>query len=449
METGAHRRIERVHGPSEGVLIGVVGKPSVGKSSFLNAATDANAKVGSYPFTTIEPNRAVGYYQCKCKCTDHHKQDLCLPRYGTCCNGMRRVPVNLLDVAGLVPGASEGKGKGNAFLDDLRTATVLLHIIDASGTVNEKGESCEDYDPSVDVAWFFDELSNWIFNNLWRKWPALVRKHLHAKTTAVHALLAQLSGYGTRPHHIQRTLELVGNADLATWDEVGVRRLVEMFLKVRFPIILVLNKADSPKADQHMSKLCSLYPDSPMIPCSAVAERFLRKLHEDQYIHYVSGEEQFITAEEDRERRYQLKPLDDRTRRRLDNIRDLVLFRYGSTGVQNAIQRAVETLHMLPVYVVKNIHNFTDGVSPNAFRDVMLVPEGTTVREVAYMCGGRDMGDGFEYAEGPDGRRLGEDEICLPGVSDILKFTWTAPMREQTSASSGGSERESPAESTN
>jgi ribosome-binding ATPase YchF (GTP1/OBG family) len=89
-------------------LIACVGKPSAGKSSFLNAVTDASAKVGNYPFTTIKPNHGVAYYPTKCPCVRFGKQDQCRPRYGRCVNGTRYVPVRMLDVAGLVPGASEG-----------------------------------------------------------------------------------------------------------------------------------------------------------------------------------------------------------------------------------------------------------------------------------------------------------------------------------------------------
>ncbi|KAJ4457010.1 putative 45.2 kDa GTP-binding protein [Paratrimastix pyriformis] len=432
------------HGPAGNILIGVVGKPSVGKSSFLNAATEAQAKVGSYPFTTITPNRAVGYYQLPCQCARFGLSHLCSPRYGSCENGIRRIPINLLDIAGLVPGASEGKVT-YALISrpqsnfDRDVGMLFLMTCDMP-----KGDSTEGYDPSVDVAWFFDELHSWvcffpppstrnlsfpqIFNNLWKKWPALVRKHLHAKTSPVQALLSQLSGYGARPVHIQRTLDALGSFELGTWDEGGVRRFVTTFLKTRFPIILVLNKIDTPRADQNMAKICAMYPDAQYVPVSAAAERFLRNLHKAGVIHYLEGSDHYVTAEDDREGRYSLKPLDERTRRRLLNIQDLMLFRYGSTGVQAAIQRAVETQRVLPVWLVKNVHNFTDGSgSPNPFRDVILVPEGSTVRDVAYSVS-HDMGEGLQYAEGPDGRRMAEDEV-ITLQNNIFKFIWVPPVR--------------------
>merc|ERR1711977_32527 len=122
-------------------LIGLVGKPSSGKSTTLNSLTDATSKVGNFPFTTIDPQRAIGYLQIECACARHNLSDRCKPNYGACINGRRSVPIELLDVAGLVPGAHEGKGLGNKFLDDLRHADALVHVVDVSGTTDAEGKA--------------------------------------------------------------------------------------------------------------------------------------------------------------------------------------------------------------------------------------------------------------------------------------------------------------------
>lgn len=114
--------------------------------------------MGNYPFTTIEPNTGVTYYRAPCPCAAHGKTEECSPRYGRCVGGTRFIPVKLLDVAGLVPGASEGAGLGNKFLDDLRHADVLMHILDVSGTTNEKGEATVGYDPINDARWLHSEI---------------------------------------------------------------------------------------------------------------------------------------------------------------------------------------------------------------------------------------------------------------------------------------------------
>lgn len=243
--------------------IGCVGKPSSGKSSFLNAATDANAKVGNYPFTTIEPNLGVTHWKVPCPCAKYSKSELCSPRYGKCENGIRSIPIKMLDVAGLVPGASEGKGLGNQFLDDLRGAHVLLHIIDVAGRTNEKGEETIGHDPMVDIEWLQNEIHNWIFNNLWRKWSSIVRRHVATKSFAATTLQLQFSGYGANLSLVQRTLDKLGikePSEMETWNEDMVHKVVNQFIEERFPTILVLNKIDLPESDANIAKICQKYP---------------------------------------------------------------------------------------------------------------------------------------------------------------------------------------------
>src|SRR3989338_7459591 len=109
------------------MLVGVVGKANVGKSTFFKAATLADVEIANYPFATIKPNHGVGFV--KIDCIDKEFNIQCNPREGYCVSGYRFVPVNMIDVAGLVPGAHEGKGMGNQFLDDLNQADVLIHVV--------------------------------------------------------------------------------------------------------------------------------------------------------------------------------------------------------------------------------------------------------------------------------------------------------------------------------
>ena len=144
------------------MLIGIVGKPNVGKSTFFKASTLAEVAIASYPFTTIKANEGVGFV--KVKCPEQEFKLKCKPNHGFCLNGWRFIPIKLLDVAGLVPGAHQGKGLGNKFLDDLRQADVLIHVIDISGTTNEKGKPTKNYDPSYDIKFLEDELDKWFYN---------------------------------------------------------------------------------------------------------------------------------------------------------------------------------------------------------------------------------------------------------------------------------------------
>ena len=155
------------------MLIGLVGKPSSGKSSFFSAATLVDVAIASYPFTTIEPNRGIGFVRIDCVDTEFNTQ--CNPRTGFCKNHVRYVPIELIDVAGLVPGAHEGKGLGNKFLDDLRQADVLIHVVDVSGSTNEKGEMVPvgSHDPAKDIGFLEEEINLWFLGVLQKNWPKM------------------------------------------------------------------------------------------------------------------------------------------------------------------------------------------------------------------------------------------------------------------------------------
>ena len=157
------------------MLIGVVGKPNCGKSTFFKAATLAEVEIANYPFTTIKPNHGTGFV--KVDCVDKEFNVKCNPRFGYCLDGKRFVPVELLDVAGLVPGAHEGKGMGNQFLDDLNQADVLIHIIDVSGSTNEKGEPVQalSYDPVNDIKFLEHELDMWYLRLIQKGWEKFAR----------------------------------------------------------------------------------------------------------------------------------------------------------------------------------------------------------------------------------------------------------------------------------
>lgn len=139
--------------------------------------TDHIQNPGNFPFTTIDPQRGVGFLQIPCACSRYHLEDRCAPNHGSCVNGKRSVPIELLDVAGLVPGAHEGKGLGNKFLDDLRHADALIHVVDVSGTTDAEGKATRGYDPTNDIVWLRGEIVRWIQGNLMSRWGSVKRRH--------------------------------------------------------------------------------------------------------------------------------------------------------------------------------------------------------------------------------------------------------------------------------
>lgn len=399
-------------------VIALVGKPSSGKSTTLNSLTDANAKVGAFPFTTIDPNKATGYLEVECACSRFQVLHLCKPNYGYCRDGKRGVPIMLLDVAGLVPNAHLGRGLGNKFLGDLTEADCLIHIVDASGTTDAEGKATRGYDPLQDIEWLQDEIFQWILGNLMDKWGSVVRRHTATKSTTLETLRAQLGGYSANKALIARALELVPHLPpLQEWDHAKIEEVIRSFMKVKFPTVLALNKMDHPDADKNVSKIILKYPNSKCVLTSSITEVFLRKLAKQNYIKYDSGTE-FIDTIDDLPDSG-LKPLDDKLRNRIENIRDLVLYRFGSTGVIDLLKTAAGLLDLVPVYPVRNINSFTGNSGDNVFRDCVLVKRGTTVISVARKI----MGDVTIAAiEGVGGTRIGEEDTIDVGRNDILTF---------------------------
>ncbi|MCJ1306650.1 hypothetical protein MMC25_000293 [Agyrium rufum] len=422
-------------------LIGLVGKPSSGKSTTLNSLTDATSKVGNFPFTTIDPQRAVGYLQIPCACARFNVQDRCKPNHGSCVDGKRSVPIELLDVAGLVPGAHEGKGLGNKFLDDLRHADALIHVVDVSGTTDAEdwlmdmlpqGKATRGYDPSYDIVWLRSEIVNWILGNLMEKWGSLKRRHIAIKSTAADTLQGQFSGYGSTPSIMTRTLDILSlKTPLEAWDAATIQSVVSTFVDTKFPTVISLNKIDHPDAGNNISKIAKQTADpSTLVLCSAISEVFLRKLAKQGFVKYVEGSE-FVDTREDLLEMGEadgggLKEMDEKLKTRIENLRDMVLYRFGSTGVVQCLSRAAELLGLVPVFPVKNVNAFgpkaeaIGGSREPLFRDCVLVKKGTSVRDVARKV----IGDApLAYVEGVGGVRVSEEELVGVGRHDVSEFT--------------------------
>ncbi|GJJ74859.1 ribosome-binding ATPase [Entomortierella parvispora] len=401
------------------VIIACVGKPSAGKSSFLNAVTDATAKVGNYPFTTIKPNNGIAYFPIECPCKRFGKSHLCAPRYGRCIDGKRFVPIQILDVAGLVPGASEGQGLGNQFLDDLRHANALIHVVDVSGTTDANGKETIGYDPIGDIEWLRGEIHSWIYGNLNKKWGQIVRRHLAIKASTAETLHTQLSGYGATLVIVQRTLDRSGVKDaMDTWEKETIKKVVDAFLDERFPTIIALNKIDLPDSDKNISKIMRKYDQNKIVLSSALAETFLRKLAKQKFINYEEGTDNVQTKEDLPDS--DLKSLDDKLQGRIEKVQDLVLYRYGSTGVQDVILKAVEVLGLVPAFPVKSLSTFANANGKGVFRDCVMIWPGTTVLEFADIVH-PEIAKHYLGAETIGNRKIGEDDI-ITSENNIICF---------------------------
>jgi ribosome-binding ATPase len=349
--------------------------------------------------------------------------DRCKPNYGSCHDGRRSVPIALLDVAGLVPGAHEGKGLGNKFLDDLRHADALIHVVDVSGTTDAEGKATRGYDPSQDIVWLRSEIVQWIQGNLMQKWGSIKRRHIAVKATAVETLQGQFSGYGSTASVVARTLDRLGLKEpLENWSDDTVANVVRAFTDEKFPTIIALNKIDHADADKNISKIAKMQDPNSIVLCSAISEVFLRKLAKQGFIRYTEGSE-FVDTREDLIADGDptgggLKEMDEKLKARIENLKDMVLYRFGSTGVNQVLSKAAELLGLVPVFPVKDVSNFASGTSRTdaVFRDCVLVKKNTTVAEVARKV----MGDApLAYVEGAGGTRVSEEDIVAIGRNDV------------------------------
>ena len=367
------------------MIIGVVGKANVGKSTFFKAATLAEVEIADYPFATIKPNTGVGYV--KVACAEQDFKVKCNPREGFCIQGQRFVPVQMIDVAGLVPGAHAGKGMGNQFLDDLRQADVLIHVIDVAGSTNEKGEPVTpgSYNPANDIAFLEVELDMWYLGILKKGWERFARQVMQEKQQIAIALGKQLSALKVTEEMIE---EVIGQLQLDpskpdAWSEEDLKAIAVELRKRTKPMIIACNKIDMPHAAENFARLENEFPDHMLIACSAESELALREAAKHELIEYIPGEGSFTVKE----------AMNEKQQQGLDFIQKNVLEKFGSTGVQQVLDSAVFDL-------LKYIAIFPGGIGKlqdaegNVLPDCFLMPPGSTALSFAYAIH-TDLGDNF------------------------------------------------------
>lgn len=390
--------------------IAVTGKPNVGKSSFFNSATKSKVEMADYPFTTIDANKAIGNVLKPCPCVD---LDLnCNPRNSECIDGNRYIHVELIDVAGLVPGAHEGRGLGNKFLDDLRQAKAFIHIIDASGSTDEEGRPVDPgtHDPLEDIEFLEYEIVMWMYGILNKNWSRLIRKIDAEKLDVAKVIYEQMSGTGVSLEDVIEAKRTI-NPDYQKWEKEDLIQLVTNLRKIAKPMLIVANKADLPIAEENIERIKEKYPD--VIPASADSELALVNASKAGLINYNSGDSYFEIIDKDNLNKNQLNAL--------NYIKENVLDKYGSTGVQKALNTAVfELLNMIVVYPVEDEHKFTDNKG-NVLPDPILIKIGSNPRELAYIVH-TDIGDKFMHAvNARKNMRVASDyELCDGDIINII-----------------------------
>jgi ribosome-binding ATPase len=355
------------------MLIGLVGKPSSGKSTFFKAATLADVLIASYPFATIKPNHGIAYI--KIDCLDKELNTQCNPSKGYCINHKRFVPIELMDVAGLVEGASEGKGLGNQFLDNLTSADALIHIIDISGETDSEGKETKNHDPTKDVQMLENELDLWYLGILTKVWKTFARTMQNTKSDFAKSVAKQFSGLKVTEEDIKEVIRK-HNYNIEKPSEWSVQELKNFAHNLRHltkPMILAANKCDKPNAKENLKKLKETYPNLTIIPCSADSELALREATKAELITYIPGDSEFQMKNKPNEKQQQA----------LDKIKKTVLQPYDSTGVQEILNHLILTqLNYIAIFPA-SANKLADSKG-NILPDCFLLKDGSTALDFAY-----------------------------------------------------------------
>jgi len=385
--------------------LALAGKPNAGKSTFYTAATRADVEVGNYPFTTIDANRGVSYARRACPCQDRDRR--C--DSDNCRNGKRYVPVELYDVAGLVPGAHEGRGLGNQFLDELTDADAILHVVDASGGTNAEGEPVEvgEHDPVEDIDFIETEMDQWLASIIARNWETVERQSRSPEFDIDEALADLLTGVGATSADVAAVLrDLAYPEDPLAWDDDQQRALASAIREQTKPLVVVANKADIAPAE-NIERLQAAAET--VIPTTAEGELALRRGAESGLVDYDPGDDSFSLDDS----------VSDAQRERLADVR-AVLDQQDDTGVQRALDTVVyEVLDRITVYPVEDETNWTDSQG-RMLPDAHLLPRGSTPLDLAYAVHS-DIGDSYLHAvDARANRRIGEDRELSEG--DVVKI---------------------------
>ncbi len=389
------------------VQIGLLGKANVGKSTFFSAATETPVQIGNFPFTTIEPNVGVAYIKTDCACKHFkidHNLDLCV-------DGTRFVPVKLVDVAGLVPGAHEGKGLGNQFLDDARQAQILIHVVDISGSTDLQGQPVPvaSHDPLEDIKFVEEEFDLWFKHILDREWDKLTRELEQKAVKAVEAIAKRFSGLGVTEYDVH---EVMQKLDLMTkktkeWSDSDILTFITALRKKTKPIIIAANKADLCKDLDILKKIT----DCKAVPCSAETELLLRKAAKSGIVEYVPGSSSFSIKDD--------SDISEQQKKALDLVKQ-VFDKIETTGIQKTLNAAVfDALNFITAYPVEDetkLSNKDGDVLP----DAKLLPKGSTAKDLARIVH-EDIAKGFLHAiDCKTKQRIGADSQLKDG--DVVKI---------------------------
>src|SRR3989344_2615489 len=392
------------------MIIGLVGIPSSGKSTFFKASTLANVEISPRPFTTIKATEGTAYVSLEC--VDKEFKVQCNPRYGYCLNHERFVPIKLVDVPGLIQNAHKGAGLGLAFLSSLNEADALIHVVDVSGTTNEQGQASSGHDVMKNINILENELDQWYFSLLKKGWEKFSRTIHQEHQNIIKALSKQLSGLKVTERHVEDTVKKLSlSENPVSWSQGELFALTKELRKLSKPVIIAANKIDMPNAFENFKKLKETFKDSLIIPCSAESELALREASKNKLVSYVPGHDSFERISDN---------LTQQQLNGLEFINTSILKKYHSTGIQECLNKAVFDFLKYIAIFQGGLNNLKDKKG-NVLPDCFLLPENSTALDFAFKIH-QDIGNNFIKAVDVKTRKVVGKEHLLKN-RDVIEIT--------------------------
>jgi hypothetical protein len=358
------------------IKIGIIGKTNTGKTTFFNSATLSSSEISTYPFTTKIPESSIANAITLCVHMEFNVQDE--PNNSKCTDGWRYVPVELIDLPGLIKDAWKGKGLGNQFLSIAAQSDALLHVVDCSGSIDASGKISEvgTGDPVSDFADIEEELIMW-YQKILEGNRDKVSKNINSGTELVDAFTDLYMGIGVKKNHVINALKIseLEEKKFDDYDSQDTKQFAKILRKISKPTLIVANKIDIPGADKNFNRLRERYNEVITVPASADSELTLRRAEQQHLIKYSPGSEQFEIINPEK--------LNDKQKKALDFIKKDIMGEYMRTGVQFAINVTVfKLLKMNSIYPVANEETLSDKKG-RVLPDLILVKEGATIKDLA------------------------------------------------------------------
>jgi len=358
------------------IKIGLIGKTNTGKTTFFNSSTLSSDEISTYPFTTKKSSISIGHAITLCVHPEFKVEDN--PINSKCKDGWRYIPIELIDLPGLIKDAWKGKGLGNQFLSIASQSDALLHIVDASGGIDSSGRITEvgTGDPVSDFADIEEELNMW-YQKILEGNRDKLQKMVESDNDQINALTELYQGMGVKKIHVKETLKTTKLEDknIENYDINDSKKFATQLRRISKPTLIVANKIDIKGAAKNFQRLRERYNDMIVVPASADSELSLRRAEQKELIKYSPGSEQFDILRAD--------DLNEKQKNALNFIQSDIMGEYMHTGVQFAINITVfKLLKMNSIYPVAMPENLSDKKG-RILPDLILLKDGSTVIDLA------------------------------------------------------------------